>query len=68
MDKFLYEQLSTSDLQKILKDDCDGRGTLTVEETIAICEILVQRDGKDRKSAREAWAHFLKYYMDDSSC
>lgn len=67
MVKKSFRRLSTTELQKLLKDDCDGRGTLTVEETIAICEILVQRDGKDRKSAREAWANFLKYYMDDPS-
>lgn len=68
MDRFLYEQLSTSELQRLLKDDCDGRGTLTVEETLAICEILVRQDQKVRQSARKVWANFLKYYMDDSSC
>lgn len=67
MDKFLYEQLSTSELQKLLKDDCDGRGALTVEETLVICEILAQRDGKDPQAVRDAWAKFLKYYMDDPS-
>lgn len=65
MVKKSFRRLSTTELQKLLRDDCDGRGALTVEQTLAVCEILAQRDGKDPQAVRDAWAKFLKYYMDD---
>ena len=37
------EKLSTSQLQAILREDCEGRGNLSVDTILLICEILAER-------------------------
>ena len=38
------EMLSTSQLQALLREECEGRGRLTPEIILAICDILAGRD------------------------
>lgn len=38
------EKLSTSQLQAILREDCEGRGNLTIDAILMICEILAKRN------------------------
>ena len=37
------EKLSTSQLQALLREECEGRGALTEEGILEICEILARR-------------------------
>lgn len=38
--------LSTSQLQALLREECEGRGSLPLEGILSICGILAQRDPK----------------------
>ena len=37
------EKLSTSHLQALLREECEGRGNMTVDVILLICEILSER-------------------------
>ncbi|MEE1328980.1 MAG: hypothetical protein UHS47_10605 [Oscillospiraceae bacterium] len=37
------EKLSTSQLQALLREECEGRGNMTVDVILLICEILSER-------------------------
>ncbi len=36
-------KMSTSQLQALLREECEGRGALTLEVILGICEILARR-------------------------
>ena len=40
------EMLSTSQLQAILREECEGRGNLPIESILMICDILSQRNSR----------------------
>ncbi len=37
------EKLSTTQLQALLREECEGRGSLPVEAVLSICEVLAER-------------------------
>ena len=37
------EKLSTRQLQALLREECEGRGNMTVDVILLICEILAER-------------------------
>lgn len=38
------EKLSTSQLQALLREECAGRGNMTMDTILLICEILAKRN------------------------
>lgn len=61
----LYEYLgtfSTSQLQGLLRDECEGRGTLPMDTILLICEILAQRD-PELPSIKETLLNLCRSYL-----
>ncbi len=42
------QKLSTTQLQALLREECEGRGTLSVEAVLDICEVLAERQPQYR--------------------
>lgn len=61
-----FEKLSTKRLEALLKDDCDGVSNLSLEQILAICRILAQRERGQATdtSASQAWEQFKAFYLD----
>jgi len=56
------ERLSTSQLQALLQEECAGRGKLTPDDILQICQILSTRN-KQWPSYREAILELCKNYL-----
>ena len=57
-------KLSTSQLEALLREDCAGRGNLSMEAILIICDILVERN-PSKTPVREKFLEFCKYYLND---
>ena len=57
-----FEQLSTAQLEQLVRDDLDGRQALPLDLLLLVCGILAQRD-PPKKSAEEAFRDFLEHYL-----
>ncbi len=40
------QKLSTTQLQALLREECEGRGSLPVEAVLSICEVLAERNSR----------------------
>ena len=62
MEKNKFDELSTTELEQLLRNDCDGVHTLTEADIITICQILARRHPYTATSAETAWRQFLRHY------
>lgn len=56
------ENLSTSQLRSLLREECEGRGNLPVQAILDICEILSQRE-PDKPSVKEVLCQLCRAYL-----
>ncbi len=56
------QKLSITQLQALLREECDGRGSLPVEAILNICEILSERDLKYPK-VKDMILHLCKDFL-----
>ncbi len=44
--KEYLQKLSTTQLQALLREECEGRGSLPVEAILSICEVMAERNAQ----------------------
>lgn len=66
MDTSSFDNMPTSALKQLLQKDCNGTLCLSIEEILIICEIIVNREKKDRqkpnRTADAAWERYRELF------
>ncbi len=57
------KKLSTTQLQALLREECEGRGTLPVEAILSICEVLAERKPQ-YPTVKDMILHLCKTYLE----
>lgn len=57
------ERFSTTQLQALLREECDGRGAMATESILDICDILSQRD-PSLPTVRELIQNLCRCYLE----
>ncbi len=55
-------KLSTTQLQALLREECEGRGDLPVEAILQICEILSDRESQ-RPTVKDILLRLCREYL-----
>lgn len=58
------EMLSTEQLKALLREECNGRGSLPMDTILMICDILSQRD-TDLPGVRETLLNLCRSYLNE---
>ena len=57
-----WNNMSTEQLQAILRDDCYGRFDISLDAVMTICQILVERNPR-QSDPEEAYRRFCENYL-----
>ncbi len=57
------QRLSTTQLQALLREECEGRGDLPMEAVLSICEVLSERNPK-YPAAKDVILHLCRAYLE----
>lgn len=58
------EELSTSQLRALVREECEGRGELPIETIMTICEILAARN-PNLPSVKQSILNMCRIYLEE---
>ncbi len=57
------QKLSTTQLQALLREECEGRGSLPIEGVLSICEALAERNSQ-YPAVKDTILHLCRQYLE----